>query len=721
MNPILFDANEQSFDSYGLGVLECIKCTVEEERNGSYELQMTAALNGQHIDEVSVGRIILAKPNRTDDPQPFRIYDVKKALNGTIEVYGQHLSYDLGGFVLGAISAQSCGAALSAIETDLNNGWTFTTDRSAQSGSFDASVPGSVRSYMAGRSGSILDIYGPGDWHFDKFKCEFLTSRGSDRGVVIRYGKNLTALVADSDCTNVGSEVMCFYSDTNGEIVRGTPVATGQTTLNRTLLVDATDKFQTVPTATDLTNYATSYIQKHNVTTPKTNFTLDWVQSGDIIDRLDLCDTVSVKYEDFGISAKAKVIRTKWNVLLERYDELEIGDAKSTLADTLVSVDEKIEEATSEAVSGYQQAIKAASDIITGSAGGYVVFWNSTTMSPGTPSNPANEILVMDTPNVNTATTVWRWNVSGLGYSNNGYAGPYQTAIDMNGGIATWFIDTVRINADNITAGTITGIDIVGTHITGRSTLTVGEVKVIQGSDYSQSDLTRITQIILGTITPTQQDYEKYDVYPDGVINAIDRAMINAAINYGTASTDLTVKIDGEALANELIKVGTTQIGASEIYATRLKGGELEVLNGASFSGNIAADGTITTGGHSSPIGTILTESLSATATITAGTSTAYDLFSFELPPGTWVVVGTVRFATISSEAREVATISQTQNHYNSAFRAENYSAANTTPQVQVTAILSVSALTTYYLAAGSTVTATVSTSATGIRAVRIA
>lgn len=695
MNPILFDANEQSFDSYGLGVLECIKCTVEEERNGSYELQMTAALNGQHIDEVSVGRIILAKPNRTDDPQPFRIYDVKKALNGTIEVYGQHLSYDLGGFVLGAISAQSCGAALSAIQTDLNNGWTFTTDRSAQSGSFDASVPGSVRSYMAGRSGSILDIYGPGDWHFDKFNCEFLTSRGSDRGVVIRYGKNLTAIVADSDCTNVGSEVMCFYSDTNGEIVRGTPVSTGQTTLNRTLLVDATDKFQTVPTATDLTNYATSYIQKHNVTTPKTNFTLDWVQSGEIIDRLDLCDTVSVKYEDFGISAKAKVIRTKWNVLLERYDELEIGDAKSTLADTLVSVDEKIEEATSEAVSGYQQAIKAASDIITGSAGGYVVFWNSTTMSPGTPSNPANEILVMDTPNVNTATTVWRWNVSGLGYSNNGYAGPYQTAIDMNGGIATWFIDTVRINADNITAGTLTGRVInngSGTfYVDANGNLTAAAATISGGSITGSLAFS-------GSITAANLSGDSIKITPQTFMNTALTGDFSQLFPRSVTFQKSDASFYGYLQASQYDSF-------MELYAP---------------AGLRLVSPSVTMGSHTSAVGSIVSEVVTTSFSLAAQSGAASHILDINIPAGAWVILGSIRFAAVSSEAYQVLTISTQSGHYLSAWRSDLVTMPNKDSQLQCVAVINISAQTNYNLNASTTVTATVAATATFIKAIRI-
>lgn len=724
MNPILYDISEKNFTSHGLGVLECMSCFVEEERNGSYELEMKAALQGSHVADLSVGRIILAKPNRTDQPQPFRIYNLVKSLDQTIQVYARHISYDLSGRILSNISSSSCGATLSALASDpsLNNEWTFTTDRSAVSGDFSSEVPGSCRLWLGGRRGSVLDLYGPADWHFDRYTCEFLTSRGADRGVTIRYGKNLLAMKAAVDSSNVYSGVLCYY-DSDGVVVKGTEVATGQTALQRTLLIDKTgDYTEAVPTSTQLTDDATAYVSSHNLTAPASNITLDWVQSGEIIDRIDLCDTVSVVYDDFGVSAKAKCIRTKWNVLEERYEEIEIGEVRTTLADTIASTNEQIQEAQQEMETGYMAAIRAASALITGAAGGYVVLWNSSIMAPADETHPANEILIMNDPDVNSATKVWRWNIDGLGYSNNGYAGPFQTAIDMNGGIATWFIDTVRINADNITAGTITGININGTHISGSSTLTVGEIKTIDGSDYSQTDLDRIVQIILGNVTPTTADYTKYDLYKDGNIDIVDWAIINEAINNGTASVDLRVIIDGEADSDELIKVGTSKIGAREIYAQNITADSVSASGGVSSGGNVSAGGTVTAEGHGSPIGTIITESLSTTVTITGSTTTVADLLSFELPAGTWVITGTVRFADCNMMSRQVATISQTANHYNSAFRSETYSVSGTTSQIQVNAIVKLSAaLTTYYLAAGSAVSTTVQTSATGIKAVRIA
>ena len=59
----------------------------------------------------------------------------------------------------------------------------------------------------------------------------------------------------------------------------------------------------------------------------------------------------------------------------------------------------------------------------------------------------------MNTPSAETATKIWRWNLSGLGYSSGGYSGPYRTAITQDGHIVADFIDTGTLTANIIKAG----------------------------------------------------------------------------------------------------------------------------------------------------------------------------------------------------------------------------------------------------------------------------
>lgn len=92
----------------------------------------------------------------------------------------------------------------------------------------------------------------------------------------------------------------------------------------------------------------------------------------------------------------------------------------------------------------WQKAIETATALITGASGGYVVL---------NPSEKPSELLIMNTPDINTATKMWRFNVNGLGFSSNGYNGPFPLAFTMDGAIV----------ADRITTGVLQGIKIIAT------------------------------------------------------------------------------------------------------------------------------------------------------------------------------------------------------------------------------------------------------------------
>lgn len=104
--------------------------------------------------------------------------------------------------------------------------------------------------------------------------------------------------------------------------------------------------------------------------------------------------------------------------------------------------------------SAWQKAIETATALITGASGGYVVL---------NPSEKPSELIIMNTPDINTATKIWRFNMNGLGYSSNGYNGPFPLAMTMDGAIVADFITTGTLNADIIKAGTLQGIKIIAT------------------------------------------------------------------------------------------------------------------------------------------------------------------------------------------------------------------------------------------------------------------
>lgn len=452
MLPILYKTITEGTvpTNYGAGVLsDAISCTVTEERNGAFELALEYPATGIHAEEIEVNNFIKAKPNFTDDPQIFRIYKVGKVMAGKFTVSACHISYDLSGKLLTNGSAGSCVAACALLEASAGN-FTISTDKTL-SGAFRASQPASVRSWFGGKEGSILDVYGPGEWKYDNYTASFKAARGQNRGVTIRYGKNLTQLSQEINMSNLATAVLPYYVDQNGAVTTGTKTPTGLTLdVEREIAVDFSsqvDPDSATPISTQLDTLATKYIANNNLTTLTNSITLDFVQLEGIAERVDLCDTVNIYFEALGITAQEKCVATTWDVLADRYTKTTFGDARTNIADTISNNARQLEQTPT--TSFMAQAITRATELITGNLGGYVIL--NDTDNNGEP----DEILIMNTPDISTATKVWRWNASGLGYSSTGYAGPYGLAMTSDGEIVADYITTGTLNADLIKAGTI--------------------------------------------------------------------------------------------------------------------------------------------------------------------------------------------------------------------------------------------------------------------------
>lgn len=361
MYPILYESIKTGTvpAHNGLGVLsDCSSCIIEQERNGKYELVMEYPMNGIHAEDIGYRRIIKAKPNFTDAPQLFRIDRIGKVMkNGMFTVYGKHISYDLSGFMITSGTANNAASACLLLEraTELNPNdqtekYSITTDKD-MTADFTIKAPGSVKSFFGGKEGSFLDVFGPVEIKYNNFNVQFLLHAGADRGQTIRYGKNLLELSQEIDGSNLYTHVVCFFKQSEGPSITGDAVATGLTLdVPKTLILDVTQDYQEAPTAQELTNKAASYISQHNLTVPSNNITLDFVQSEQLTERVDLCDTVSIYYEALGITrAQAKCIRTKWDCLREKYTETEFGDVKTSLEKTIISSTAEVAEAKSDA------------------------------------------------------------------------------------------------------------------------------------------------------------------------------------------------------------------------------------------------------------------------------------------------------------------------------------------------------------------------------------
>ena len=451
MIPILYEQTENTFTSNGIGRLaDAISCEVNEELNGLYELALTYPITGQYAEELTVRRIILAKPNQVSNPQPFRIYKVTKQLK-RIVVNAQHISYDLNGFPVAPFTATGVVPALQGLVTHsmLTNPFSVWTDISNTTSQYTQLIPASFRQRLGGVQGSILDTF-LGEFEWDVFTVKLHLHRGSDRGVTIRYGKNLTDFENERSTEDFYTGCLAYWEKedevVNGEIQYITNHS--DYPAEKIFTLDASSDFDDAPTVEQLNNRATQYITNNNLGLPfKDNLKINFIQlwqteeykSVAPLERVSLGDTVHVLYLDFNVSMK--VISYAFDSLSERYLQMELGTKKASLASTITKpVEEQINNTVSTVVSNLENAIDRATQLISGGLGGYVVI---NTNADGTP----NELLIMDSPSIESAINVIRMNMNGIGFSTTGYSGDYTNA---------WTIDG-HLNADFIDVGTLDG------------------------------------------------------------------------------------------------------------------------------------------------------------------------------------------------------------------------------------------------------------------------
>ena len=486
MIPILYKSEETAFASQGIGALtDCLRCEVTEERNGPYTLELDYPITGKWYSEIQEGRLVTAWHDDRHDAQPFEIYARTAPISGIVTFYGRHISYRLNHVIVGAFQASTAAAALAGLKSHAMTEcpFTFWTDKDTAA-TFRVRVPSACRSLLGGIQGSILDTFG-GEYMFDRFAVRLYAARGADEGVVIEYGKNLTDLVQDKSIetmytaaapywTNAdGTEVVtipglvvapeletkrAIWTTQTGEEVTdqdGTPIDIRYGII-RAVPMDLSGDFDEAPSEEQLRDLAQRRLNNSTAWQPKDGLRVSFAQLWqteeykDIapLERVALCDIVTVHHRALGVSAKMKVTRVVYDTLRERYASMELGTTGASLAQTIRAETEiALQERPTRSVMA--EAIDHATELIRGGLGGYVVIGTDEDGQP-------DEILIMDAPTIAEAVNVWRFNKGGLGHSSTGYNGPYNDiALTADGQINADAITTGTLNANLIKAGVI--------------------------------------------------------------------------------------------------------------------------------------------------------------------------------------------------------------------------------------------------------------------------
>ena len=348
MIPILFDGKATDFSTNGITRLsDTISCVVTEERNGVFELEMVIATTIPYYEEIKEGMLIVAKPNHTQDPQAFEIYEITRPINQRVTIRAHHISYRLSfipvePFSCTGITDTLNGLISHSIET---NPFTFTTTITNEQSTYNQTAPASIRSRLGGTEGSVLDVFG-GEYVWDNLTVSLLLHRGQDNGVQLRVAKNISALEQTTNLENVVTGALPYWSNEDGTVNLYGDIQynshVNDYDYKRTVLLDLSEQFETAPSSTQLNTAAQQYVNQTNLGIVNTNIKLSFVDLADTneyegspLERVNLCDTVTVIYNPLSITYQAKAIRLTYDVLAERTLEVEVGDAKSTIAKTI--------------------------------------------------------------------------------------------------------------------------------------------------------------------------------------------------------------------------------------------------------------------------------------------------------------------------------------------------------------------------------------------------
>ena len=328
----------------GLGQFQPLDAFVTEELNGIYEAEIVLLQTDKHYKDLQVNGLLKINAGEVIGEQIFRIYFISKPIDGKILIKCQHISYDLNKVPVRPFSATGAVQTKNRLLQNVDGTYPFDmmTDILNTSSYFSLDIPRNFRECLGGYEGSILDVFRP-EYEWDNLLVKMLAHRGSDEGVRISYGKNLTDFKQEENIENVYTSVL-GYAVKDGVTYTGDIYHKIVSNLPRVKIVDFSNEYSdTTPTTASLTQNAQDYATRNAIEVPNVSINISFVplyQTEEYkniapLERVGLGDTVHVYFDKMDIEATSRVVKTRWNVNLNKYDSVELGETKANLTTLL--------------------------------------------------------------------------------------------------------------------------------------------------------------------------------------------------------------------------------------------------------------------------------------------------------------------------------------------------------------------------------------------------
>lgn len=653
MIPQLINTNNKILGSLN----DCTRLYVTEERNGIYEAEFDIPVNSSMHNKIKIGHFIYAKPDDLSENQKFRIYKrIYNPIDKTTVFYCEHIRYKLAGI---PVAPKTYSGTPSSILSEMLTSVKSSTEFSVWSDistvkDIKMDIPSTAGAMLAGQEGSILDVFG-GEYEFDNYTVKLHQNRGQEKKTEIRYRKNLTGFTCTEDTTSTYTHVYPYYRNEDGVYVEldSKVITLGNAwklPFENCYMLDLSAEFDTPPTKAQLQANANAFIRANDLDTISRHYKVSFVplwqteeyKNIAVLERCGLCDTVSIVHDNETV--KAKIIKTVYDALNERYVSMELGNAVSSFAQTVQQSVRQIENNLQSTKSFLQQSIERQTKRITGNRGGYVV------MNDDNQDGYPDEILIMNDLSIGAATKLWRANLSGIGYSNHGYTGPFELAMTMDG----------EINANMITTGSLDA-SIIRTGVINADLIKAGKIQDVQQNTTINMDN--------GVITTRVDNGKSLRIWAQGITmySATDEVLASMfTSNNGVGVVTANQMYIGER-QNEKTIISTNSSGGyvrtDKIYSDTISANansSISVSNDTSITGALSVSGSIGAGSVSST-GNISANYLESTYYVRS------KRFALEKSNSTYENVLTVSSdkTLLSSDIAEIKTLKVYDTAYN--------------------------------------------------------
>ena len=355
MKPILFNKNEQQFDTYGLGEIDVTTGNVTRERNGLYTFYAEYPANGPLASVLEKEMKLKADAGLRTKNQTFEISRIVKDSSGVLKIYGSHIKHKLEYMAVrhGINLSGTASVALAIWANNLIGDYRFSTWSDIDttgSTTFTADKMTNAHLALGGVEGSILDVWG-GEYEFDNLTVRLHKQLGRRAPTVLEYGRNIISAESDESIEESYTSVYPFATytpDSQGSDSTPAPITVtipgdyvdskyiSMYANRRIKVVDFSSEFKEkeVPTPDKLRAMTLKFMEHNKIGAPKINTKIEYVdlastldyQDNKIIEELEFCDIVPVYYPSIGITEDdAKVTKIVYDFVDERNESVEFG------------------------------------------------------------------------------------------------------------------------------------------------------------------------------------------------------------------------------------------------------------------------------------------------------------------------------------------------------------------------------------------------------------